>query len=82
MHRSYVIQPDVKQLQKPYDCIELKQSSNERLEFLGDGILESITKLYLYKRFLTLFFLIFLGGLHPLKDFFSLIFIMVLWFTI
>jgi len=51
VHRSYIVQHDIKQLQKPYDCIELKQSSNERLEFLGDGILESITKLYLYKRF-------------------------------
>ena len=51
VHRSYMIQNDIKQVQKPYDCIELKQSSNERLEFLGDGILESITKLYLYKRF-------------------------------
>jgi len=35
----------------PYNCIELKQSSNERLEFIGDGILEMITKYYLYKRF-------------------------------
>ena len=51
VHRSYIFQNDIKQLQKPYDCIELKKSSNERLEFLGDGILESITKLYLYKRF-------------------------------
>ena len=24
---------------------------NERLEFLGDGILENVTKFYLYKRF-------------------------------
>jgi ribonuclease-3 len=51
VHRSYMFQTDVKQLQRPYDCIELKHSSNERLEFLGDGILEAITKLYLYKRF-------------------------------
>lgn len=51
VHRSYMLQTDIKQLQKPYDCLELKKSSNERLEFLGDGILESITKLYLYKRF-------------------------------
>lgn len=28
-----------------------KTKSNERLEFLGDGILEFVTKLYLYKRF-------------------------------
>ena len=29
----------------------LKSKSNERLEFLGDGVLECITKYYLYKRF-------------------------------
>lgn len=29
----------------------LKHKSNERLEFLGDGIVESVTKFYLYKRF-------------------------------
>ena len=28
-----------------------KQKSNERLEFLGDGVLECITKYYLYRRF-------------------------------
>ncbi|NCA22763.1 MAG: hypothetical protein EBS86_16725, partial [Crocinitomicaceae bacterium] len=28
-----------------------KSKSNERLEFLGDGILELVTKFYLYKRF-------------------------------
>ena len=31
--------------------MDLKKHSNERLEFLGDGILECITKFYLYKRF-------------------------------
>jgi len=31
--------------------MELKNGSNERLEFLGDGILECVTKFYLYKRF-------------------------------
>jgi dsRNA-specific ribonuclease len=36
---------------KPPNCMELKSSSNERLEFLGDGVLENITKFYLYKRF-------------------------------
>jgi dsRNA-specific ribonuclease len=39
--------------QKPNNCVELKSTSNERLEFLGDGILECITKFYLYKRFPT-----------------------------
>ena len=36
---------------RPINCLELKQKSNERLEFLGDGIVEAITKYYLYKRF-------------------------------
>jgi dsRNA-specific ribonuclease len=36
---------------KPDDCLPLKTKSNERLEFLGDGILEAITKYYLYRRF-------------------------------
>lgn len=31
--------------------VPLKHKSNERLEYLGDGILEAITKFYLYKRF-------------------------------
>ena len=30
---------------------DLKTKSNERLEFLGDGVLELVTKYYLYKRF-------------------------------
>jgi dsRNA-specific ribonuclease len=51
VHRSYVVQSQVDKLPCPHDCVDLKQSSNERLEFLGDGILECITKLYLYKRF-------------------------------
>lgn len=51
VHRSYVVQPHPDKLHCPSDCVELKQSSNERLEFLGDGILECITKYYLYKRF-------------------------------
>jgi dsRNA-specific ribonuclease len=52
VHRSY-LQPhnDIKMVEKPYHCVDLKHISNERLEFLGDGILECITKLYLYKRF-------------------------------
>jgi len=35
----------------PPDCMPLATTSNERLEFLGDGILECITKYYLYRRF-------------------------------
>ena len=35
----------------PDDCLPLKTKSNERLEFIGDGVLELITKYYLYRRF-------------------------------
>ncbi len=49
VHRSYVQTQD--KLPCPNDCVDLKKSSNERLEFLGDGILECVTKYYLYKRF-------------------------------
>ena len=35
----------------PPDSIPLKSKSNERLEFLGDGVLELVTKYYLYRRF-------------------------------
>ena len=50
VHRSYIKMDNI-QFQKISNCMELKQHSNERLEFLGDGILEAITKMYLYKRF-------------------------------
>ena len=36
---------------QPDDCLPLKTKSNERLEYLGDGVLECITKYYLYRRF-------------------------------
>ena len=36
---------------KPRDCLPLNSKSNERLEFVGDGVLECITKYVLYKRF-------------------------------
>ena len=36
---------------RPDDCLPLKTKSNERLEFIGDGVLELITKYYLYRRF-------------------------------
>ena len=52
VHRSYVLpHSDIKIVEKPFHCVDLKSNSNERLEFLGDGILECITKMYLYKRF-------------------------------
>ena len=58
VHRSYTRRPtawndqnNIKFLEKPDNCRELYTKSNERLEFLGDGILECIAKFYLYKRF-------------------------------
>ena len=36
---------------KPADCMPLRSKSNERLEFLGDGVLECVTKYCLYRRF-------------------------------
>jgi len=38
-------------LSKNDNCLPLHSKSNERLEFLGDGVLELIAKYYLYKRF-------------------------------
>jgi dsRNA-specific ribonuclease len=58
VHRSYTKRPQYENelqnitiVEKPQDCLPLSSKSNERLEFLGDGILECVTKLYLYKRF-------------------------------
>ena len=58
IHKSYVKRPTLENEEngvtiepKPDDCMPLKTKSNERLEFLGDGVLECITKYYLYKRF-------------------------------
>ena len=58
VHKSYTKRPhlenvasDVKIAEKPYNCLDLKSKSNERLEFIGDGVLELITKYYLYRRF-------------------------------
>lgn len=58
VHRSYTKRPQFENLQqnitiveRPPDCMPLSSKSNERLEFLGDGILEAITKYYLYRRF-------------------------------
>ena len=58
IHRSYIRRPDVENkanniiiAKKPDDCIDLFTKSNERLEFIGDGVLECITKYYLYRRF-------------------------------
>ena len=54
VHSSYCIRQvhtKVKIASCPSDCLPLYSKSNERLEFLGDGILEGITKYYLYRRF-------------------------------
>ena len=58
VHRSYTKRPQYENMEqnitivpKPDDCLPLSSKSNERLEFLGDGILEAVAKLYLYKRF-------------------------------
>ena len=58
VHRSYVKRPHLENIERgitlteqPDDCLPLKTKSNERLEFLGDGVLELITKYYLYRRF-------------------------------
>lgn len=58
VHRSYTKRPNIENKQnnivimpKPDDCLPLYTKSNERLEFVGDGVLECITKYYLYRRF-------------------------------
>lgn len=58
VHKSYCKRPAVENEEngviiekRPNDCMTLKTKSNERLEFLGDGVLECITKYYLYRRF-------------------------------
>ena len=58
VHRSYVKHPDLENLQnnvhiveRPPNCLPLFKKSNERLEFVGDGVLELVAKFYLYRRF-------------------------------
>ena len=58
IHRSYIKRPTFENelnniviVNKPDDCLPLYTKSNERLEFVGDGVLECITKYYLYRRF-------------------------------
>jgi dsRNA-specific ribonuclease len=58
IHKSYVKRPQLENeannitiVEKPNTCMNLRTKSNERLEFLGDGVLECITKYYLYRRF-------------------------------
>ena len=58
IHRSHLKRPDleneqnnIKIVPKPSNCLPLNSKSNERLEFVGDGVLECITKYILYRRF-------------------------------
>jgi len=54
IHRSYchrTLDSTIKLSECPSNCIGLQQKSNERLEFLGDGVVECVTKHYLYRRF-------------------------------
>ena len=58
VHRSYTKRPHFENMaqnitivERPPGCLPLHTKSNERLEFLGDGILELVTKYYLYRRF-------------------------------
>jgi len=58
VHRSYTKRPNFENTQqnitvveRPKDCLPLSTKSNERQEFLGDGILECVTKYLLYRRF-------------------------------
>lgn len=58
VHRSYTRRPDLENQQnglvmaeKPEGCVSLYSKSNERMEFVGDGVLECATKFHLYRRF-------------------------------
>ena len=58
IHKSYTKRPaaenardNITIAEKPDNCLSLKTKSNERLEVLGDGVLECITKYVLYRRF-------------------------------
>jgi dsRNA-specific ribonuclease len=55
IHCSYMKKQNIENVEEyvecPKDCLPLRSKSNERLEFLGDGVLELVTKYYLYRRF-------------------------------
>lgn len=61
IHRSYTIRPEMFNSQetggtpvmaaRPPNCLPLRKKSNETLEFVGDGVLDCVTKFYLYRRF-------------------------------
>jgi len=58
VHRSYIKRSYITNntrniicVEKPSNCIGLKNKSNERIEFVGDGVLGLVSKQYLYRRF-------------------------------
>ena len=58
IHRSYTKRPhfenmlqNITIMARPADCLPLSSKSNERLEYIGDGVLELTTKYELYRRF-------------------------------
>jgi dsRNA-specific ribonuclease len=58
VHNSYLKRPAIENAEqnihiaeRPSNCVGLKTKSNERMEFLGDGVVELVAKYYLYKRF-------------------------------
>jgi ribonuclease-3 len=65
VHKSYCVNNDFKKNEKYFGCIDsininenkhiipLQEDSNEVLEWLGDGILQSVIAIYLFKRFST-----------------------------
>lgn len=58
VHQSYIKRPhyenrahNITIVDRPHNCLPLYSKSNERLEYIGDGVLENITKYYLYCRY-------------------------------
>jgi dsRNA-specific ribonuclease len=58
VHKSYLKRPQIENETQnitiapmPDNCIPLKTKHNERLEFVGDGVLELVAKFCLYRRF-------------------------------
>ena len=54
-HKSYCkkknVDNDVEIADRPEDALELREESNERLEFLGDSIISSVVAKYLFVRY-------------------------------